>query len=542
MYKQMKYSLLQNIILAILYFIAGKFSLLFLHGNNIVNMGIFASEGIALAFILFFGKKVWIGIFIGQFYLAYYNDLPLVTSVGIAATNSFEALLGCYLFKKFNLNINLKTFRDIFYLIGIIFFIQLISASISNILLLVNGVISSKDYFESSFSWWFGNVMGQLLFTPFLLLTFKNYRKIKLNDYLIYISVFTLIIYSLEIIIEISNLMLLLSLSIPFIVFVVSYKGFVYGTAMSVVLALVSSYSVYLGQGVFHLSNSINNVINYNLFILAHISMVFITGILFEERRRNLLSLEQKVFQETDKNKKQQFILLQQSRLAQMGEMIAMIAHQWRQPLNNLSLANQLLISKYYKGKLNDATVEIFKTNSQKQIKHMSKTIDDFRNFFRSEQQSQDFCINDVVENILEITQNIYKSSGIKLSFNTQQKFYTNGYANELGQAILNIINNAKDALEELDIDEKYILIKLLKQQDTICICIEDNAGGIPEDIHEKVFDPYFSTKKNKNGTGLGLYMTKMIIIEKLHGEIHFNNTEKGVIFKIQLKDTPHAT
>jgi signal transduction histidine kinase len=542
MNKEIINTLLISFTLAILYFIAGKFSLLFLHGCSIINMGIFAAEGIALGFILFFGKKVWTGIFIGQFFLAYSNDIPLLVSVGIAVTNSFEALLGYCLFKKFKLNLNLSTFRDIFYLIGIIIFIQLISASISNTLLLMSDVISIKEYLQSGFSWWFGNVMGQLLFTPFLLLTFINYKTIHWSEYFAYVFLFASIIYFLEIILEMKNLLLLLSISIPFIVFVVSYRGFAYGTAMSIVLALVSSYSVYLGHGVFHLNNKLDNIINYNLFILAHISMVFITGVLFEERKRNLLTLETKISFETNKNKEQQLLLLQQSRLAQMGEMIAMIAHQWRQPLNNLSLANQLLISKYTKGKLDDKTVMTFKEHSQKQIKHMSKTIDDFRNFFKAEKKSQDFCVNDVISHILDITQNIYENHSIELNFVKMPKLYSHGYPNELGQAILNIINNAKDALIELDKEHKYIEIELLNRENTIYLLIKDNAGGIAEDIQEKIFDPYFSTKKDKNGTGLGLYMTKMIIDEKLHGKIYFYNTDEGVTFEIQLKELNNAT
>jgi len=542
MLQQSKSKTLVILTLALLYFMAGKFSLLFLHGNNIVNIGLFAAEGIALGFVLYFGKQVWIGIFIGQFFLAYSNGIPMSASIGIAAINSLEAVIGYSLFKRFNLDIKLSTFKDIFYLIGIILFIQLISASLSNTLLLLSGTILSMNFLDSSFSWWFGNVMGQLLVTPFILLTFIHYKSIKISEYFLSIFLFAVLIYILEIVIVMTNIMLLLSITIPFIVFVVSYRGFAYGTAMSVVLALVSSYSVYLGHGVFHLNNTLDNIINYNLFIFAHISMVFITGVLFEERRRNVQILQEKILHETNKNKEQQLLLLQQSRLAQMGEMIAMIAHQWRQPLNNLSLANQLLISKYNKGKLTEKTVLTFKENSQKQIQHMSKTIDDFRNFFKEDQESQDFCINDVINHILSITQNSFDNNGVQLTFNAQDKFYTNGYPNELGQAILNITNNARDALDDLKIKEKFIKINIIQKDDLIYIYIKDNAGGIPEEVKDKIFDPYFSTKKDKNGTGLGLYMTKMIITEKLNGNVSFHNTDVGVAFEIQLKGLNNAT
>jgi len=531
-----------SIILALLYFTSGKFSLLFLHGNSIVNIGVFAAEGIALAFVLFFGRKVIAGIFVGQLLLALSNDISLLASLSISFINSFEAFIGYTLFQKFKLNLNLRSFRDIIGLVGIILFIQLISASCSNTILLLTKTITSHAYFQSTFSWWFGNVMGQLLVTPWLLLLLINYKKINFEDYIFYTFMFGFFIYLLEIVFVITNLMLLLSLSIPLIVLIISYRGFAYGTFFSVVLALVSSYSVYLGTGAFYLQETFNNVINYNLFVLAHISTVFTIGILFEERRTYQQSLESKIEEEVSKNKEQQLLLLAQSRLAQMGEMIAMIAHQWRQPLNNLSLSNQLLVSKYNKGKLNDKTMEIFKETSKKQITHMSKTIDDFRNFFKSEQKITVFSINEVVNDILNITDGMYATYAIKLDFKTSREFYTEGYPNELGQAILNLINNSKDALMEIQRDEKFINISLQERDGSIVLAVEDNAGGIPDAIAAKIFDPYFSTKESKNGTGLGLYMTKMILTDKFNGDIIFKNTDSGVKFEITLQEIQSAT
>ena len=530
------------ITLALLYFIAGKISLLFLHGNSIVNIGIFAAEGIALGFILYYGKRVWSGIFIGQFFLAFSNDISILTSLGIAAINSAEALFGYFLFHKFKLNISLKSFRDIFGLSGIILFIQLFSATLSNSLLLLDEIISSSSYLESTFSWWFGNVMGQLLVTPFILLLFVKYKKIDYGEYVSYIIFFFFFIYFIEIVLNITNPMLLLSLSIPIIVFIASNKSFVCALTMNVVLAFVSSYSVYLGQGAFHSSSLIDNVINYNLYILAHISMLFIVGVLFEERKQNIHTLANRVNKEVDKNKEQEILLLKQSRLAQMGEMIAMIAHQWRQPLNNLSLSNQLLVSKYNKGKLNDDAMQSFKENSKKQITHMSKTIDDFRNFFRPEQKRKEFSVNEVVSDLMHITDGIYDMHCIKLEFIEDKEFFSDGYPNELGQAILNIINNAKDALLETENSEKFIKISLEHKEENILIAIEDNAGGIPQNISNSIFDPYFSTKESKNGTGLGLYMTKMIITDKFNGTIGFENTEDGVRFEIMIKEKVDAS
>ena len=542
MSKDYKNTFLISTILAFLYFFAGKFSLLFLHGTSIVNIGVFISEGIALGFTLYFGKKVVAGIFIGQFFLAYSNDISIIYSLGIALINSLEALLGFYLFNTLKLNINLQTFKDIFGLSAIILFIQLISASLANILLLMDGIITHDGYLLSSFSWWFGNIMGQLLFTPYLLLFFSHYKKIDFLNYFFYMLFFTFFIYFIEVILDITNAMLLLSISLPFILLIVAHKGFTYATSMNVILAFISSYSVYLGNGAFNSADVANNVINYNLYILAHISMILITGVLFEERKRNILLLENRVSEELHKNKEQEILLLKQSRLAQMGEMIAMIAHQWRQPLNNLSLSNQLLISKYNKNKLDDVAMDMFKNNSKKQITHMSKTIDDFRNFFKPDQQKQNFVVNDVIRELIQITGGVYEANRIEVIFSYEKDFYTYGYPNELGQAILNIINNAKDALVEKDQEVKTITITLTSKDEDICIAIEDNAGGIPEDIIDKIFDPYFSTKESKNGTGLGLYMSKMIIIDKIDGKIFCKNAKNGARFEIYIKEVENVS
>ena len=247
-------------------------------------------------------------------------------------------------------------------------------------------------------------------------------------------------------------------------------------------------------------------------------------------------NLEKLVYEEVEKNRQKDKVMFSQARQAQMGEMIAMIAHQWRQPLNNLSLINQLLVSKYKKNKLDDEVMEYFKLTSKKQITLMSNTINDFRNFFKSEKSKCNFCVNHSIRNILDITKAIYTNNEIKINFNSQKDFKINGYSNAFAQAILNIINNAKDALVENKIKNKNITIDIQNDNENIIISIEDNAGGITQDIIENIFDPYFSTKEQKNGTGLGLYMSKMIIQEQMGGKLDVSNGVDGATFKITLE------
>jgi signal transduction histidine kinase len=531
-------NVIKNILLtlgiAFLYFETGKLSLDLLLGHNIVNLGVFAPEGLALAFALYFGRRVWFGIFIGQFLLAYYNNVNIFSSLEISAINATEVLIGIALFSRFKLDKELKTFRDILGLILIIVFVlQVFSAFLSNLSLLLHGQIVQEQFLHSTFSWWFGNVMGQLLFTPFLLLLLVYFRQINFKEYLLYGFAFGLFLYILEIRIAITNPLMLLSLTIPVLVMAVAYRGKLYGALMSVVAATVSSYSVYMATGAFYFGEKTDNIINYNFFVLAHIATVFVAGVLFEERKKYEKKLQQSIKQEISKNKKQQLLMLHQNRLAQMGEMINMIAHQWRQPLNHLSLVNQTLYYQYKKHELNDEKVEDFKEKSNKTIRQMSSTIDDFRNFFRPEKEKTDFCVNDVVRHVLDITVPMLKHNSIEVAFRYDQECYSYGFPNELGQGILNIVNNAQDALNEKGTDEKKIEIILHHQENRLVLSICDNAGGIEEGVIDKIFDPYFSTKSNKNGTGLGLYISKIIIEEHMKGRLLVSNKHNGACFKI---------
>jgi len=232
-------------------------------------------------------------------------------------------------------------------------------------------------------------------------------------------------------------------------------------------------------------------------------------------------------------------VKMRKSRLHQMSETVSMIAHQWKQPLNNLSLINMQLILKYRKGKLNDEALVYFQENSQRQIVLMTTTIDDFRDFFKVEEEKRIFDVQETVENLLSIITPIFDKHGIQIVYQTRQDevFEVTGYTNALLQILLNIVNNAKDALlAHAAIQEKRIIIKIERKEDQIVIVLEDNAGGIPEEIIDRVFDPYFSTKKEKNGTGLGLYMAKTILEEQMDGQIDVTNAQNGASFTIELK------
>jgi len=230
---------------------------------------------------------------------------------------------------------------------------------------------------------------------------------------------------------------------------------------------------------------------------------------------------------------KQEKILIQKSKMAAMGEMIGNIAHQWRQPLSQISglffdIENAYnykeLDKKYLKNRVDEAN---------DLVEYMSKTIDDFRNFFNPNAILEEFFIEEAVDNAVKIVKSTLDFHGIKLEISYDKAVKVVGYKNEYSQAILNIISNAKDILIEREIHNPIIKIYLDKTKKNR-LCIEDNAGGIPKDIIDKIFDPYFTTKY-EYGTGIGLYMTKLIIENKMNGSIHAVNSPKGAVFTIEI-------
>ena len=532
-----------NIVIAILYFIAGKLSFSYTNSHDIVTIVIFISEGIALASVLYFGKKILYGIFIGQFILAYTSLGSFIISFEISLVNTAEALLALYLFSKYKLNKNLLTLNDVIGLaVLIIFILQPFSSIFGNTILYLNNILPEDEIFMSLFSWWFGNTLGQLLFTPFILILLSSNKSKYIIQYILYSILFALFIYFLEVYLIKENLSLLLTFTIPIVIYAVSKNGLLLGTMLAIVISFVSTYTSFLGIGIFSADSTINSIININFFILAHLAIILISGTLFQEKELNELNLKSKVKKEVEKNRKHQLLMLEQNRLAQMGEMIAMIAHQWRQPLNNLSLINQLIINKYNKNKLDEESFEYFKINSQKQIKQMSSTIDDFRNFFKTDKCINIFDLNNTINDMISITNIVLDNNKINIEINSNKTYKIKGYQSEFGQAILNILNNAKDALINNNIENKSILIKLYDSIDFIKIDICDNAGGINTDIINNIFDPYFSTKKEKNGTGLGLYMSKLIIEEHMNGTLEVSNKNDGAVFTITLKKDTNET
>ncbi len=226
-------------------------------------------------------------------------------------------------------------------------------------------------------------------------------------------------------------------------------------------------------------------------------------------------------------------LLMHQNKLASMGEMIGNIAHQWRQPLTQLSSILINIELHFDRNKLTKEQLVNKIEEANGQISFMSDTIDDFRNFFASGKIKKDYKIQEVVELSKHLMSASLDKNNIQLIIDIQNNFNLNGYPNEVTQALVNIINNAKDVLIQREIKNCLIIIKTFINDNHNIITIQDNAGGIPENIIDKIFEPYFSTKHASIGTGIGLYMTKTIIEKNNDGKIYTKNTKEGAIFTI---------
>lgn len=234
--------------------------------------------------------------------------------------------------------------------------------------------------------------------------------------------------------------------------------------------------------------------------------------------------------------KNQQNLLVEQSKSAAMGEMISMIAHQWRQPLQAVSILIQKLpLLKMVNGDISDEMLEDVVKQVSSQLDYMSKTIDDFRDYFKPNKRKEEVYIKEIIEKSMDFLAYLFKINSIKVNYQNNSNSSVEIYLNEIVQVFINLAKNSCDAMIEKNIENRVITITTYENEKSLIVEFEDNAGGIKNDVLGKIFDPYFSTKNNKNGTGLGLYMSKTIIEEHSGGKIDVYNTDFGTKFVIKL-------
>ncbi len=269
----------------------------------------------------------------------------------------------------------------------------------------------------------------------------------------------------------------------------------------------------------------INIQVGIFVFVLFMLAVYLLIKIIIKNEEKYAKTLEDRVQEQFTELKDKNDMLFQQSKMAAMGEMIGNIAHQWRQPLSSISTAaSGMKVQKEF-GTLSDEDFEESIDNIVDATQHLSGTIDDFRNFFHSSKDQTDFSLTQIIDNSLKLVQSTFKSHDLEVIKDINEEIMLYGYDRELTQAILNILNNAEDVLEQNNKDERKIIqISVKKDSEFAIIEIIDNAKGIPENIIDRIFEPYFTTKGKDKGTGIGLYMTRQIVIEHMAGNLTVKN------------------
>ncbi len=286
--------------------------------------------------------------------------------------------------------------------------------------------------------------------------------------------------------------------------------------------------------------------------VLVALSFMFLVGFLSFLISKNIIialnsyrdkvdsneaTLKREVALAIKESQKKDRALFYQSRLAQMGEMLSMIAHQWKQPLSEVSGIFMELETACRFKKINDNYILNCARDGDKITEFMSRTIEDFRNFFKPDKIKKRFCINSAIDEAFTLIGATISNSGIKINIEGEGEVYSYGYPNEFAQVILNIFLNARDVLASRKVIKPQITLKIYKKDDKSYLEIMDNAGGIDSKIIDNIFDPYFSTKEKVDGSGLGLYMSKMIIEKSMKGSLWVENIENGARFTIEVQN-----
>lgn len=245
-------------------------------------------------------------------------------------------------------------------------------------------------------------------------------------------------------------------------------------------------------------------------------------------------NLEKKIEEQVAINREKDRQIYEQSKKAAMGDMLGSIAHQWRQPLNELSIRIQNIRFDFDHSRIDEEYIKNFIDTNKKTIEYMSNTVEDFRNFFKIDKIKIEFDVKASIENCLNLQQSVFDRHSINVNVQGES-FYINGFKNEFQQVIINILTNSKDQFLEKNIEDPTIQINTENKK----IYIKDNAGGIPQKVVDRIFEPYFTTKAQNNGTGMGLYMSHIIIEKNMNAKLYCQNDyPNGVTFVIDFSQS----
>jgi len=252
-----------------------------------------------------------------------------------------------------------------------------------------------------------------------------------------------------------------------------------------------------------------------------------------KELARYKYELTKLVKEETEAHLKSQKMLQQQAKMAAMGEMMDAVAHQWKQPLNALSMFGQMLQMDFDDGIVDRAYIENMLRDTDEQIEHMISTLTEFRTFFRPDKEPEPFGLKRCIQTVMLLMKDELMRHQIEVTIESEQEIIINGIENEFKHLILNIISNAKDAFDERERKQRMIFLRFYRKDGNTILQIEDNAGGIPDHIIKDIFKPNVTSKKE--GTGIGLYMSAQIA-QKMSGQLYVANTERGAEFTLEVQ------
>jgi signal transduction histidine kinase len=397
----------------------------------------------------------------------------------------------------------------------------LLSASVGALFV---GVLASLDFLGFK-TYYVLSLFGYGALTLCAYILLKKNQKYYVTS--MYIGIFSsLILFTLMLLSVVSDeLRLIWFFLVAFSAFILGRKRFGVSVTLLIVVIVVSLYFYgNIGLSLYALLTFLTALFMFTLFAFYFLLKI----------ENDSALLKHRVEVEVAKQQAQEQIMLRKYRMASMGEMIDAIAHQWRQPL---AQANMILLSiddsieddNIDKTVLGKHLTELFGFTA-----HMSQTIDDFRTLLASDKPKQTFYIEESITEVLALMKGSLKDVDVEVNLDNKTEVFT--HKNELMQVLITLLSNSIEAVHTNEIEDKYIAVDIVVKTETVTLTVEDNAGGIPEAIEAKIFDPYFTTKKSDGGTGLGLYIVKIIVEVSMQGRITQKKGKEGAKFSITLE------
>lgn len=308
--------------------------------------------------------------------------------------------------------------------------------------------------------------------------------------------------------------------------------------AASFAFFMISELTFTSYVGVFDWTNQIGHILKVTGYYCLYRGVVVIGltrpyDLLFRRLKDINTTLEERVREEVERNREKDALLVQKDRQAALGEMTGNIAHQWRQPLNAISIIVQDLAMQESAGSLNKEHLRESISRIDDLTRHMAQTINDFRELYQLNKEKEPFSLSQKVRQLLALVEGSLREQGISVNVSASEEVLALGFPNQFAQVVLNLLNNSRDALVERKVPNPTIWIEISNDGTSPLVTIKDNAGGIPADIIHRVFDPYFTTREE--GTGIGLSMSRTIIEQNMSGRLTVRNEKEGAVFSLEL-------